>query len=227
LGSNESPREAVAARSFWGSDPAMARGEAPTGLAASAAALFGQAERDLPETVVVRRSLPGLAVPLAMDHPSFLSVAHGAGRLALAAGLGSTIGIDRTLRGKSAGMRTHALVAMGAALLAYTAAELVAVEHYDSTSVARVVQGLITGIGFLGAGVILHDRAEHVRGLTTAAAIWLDAAIGAACGAGELAIAVVATVFSLALLLATPLERWLQKHFGPSEKSSARHDDDS
>lgn len=160
-----------------------------------------------------------------MDHASLSAFSHGVGRLALAAGLGCIIGLERTLRGKSAGMRTHALVALGAALLAWTATILVEADHYDSTSVARVVQGLITGIGFLGAGVILHDRDQHVRGLTTAAAIWLDAAIGAACGAGELAIAGVATAFSLALLVASPIERAIRRRFPPQRHADEPDDE--
>ena len=154
-----------------------------------------------------------------------MSLTQGAGRLALAAALGCVIGLERTLRGKYAGLRTHALVSLGAALLTFTASDLVAGQHYDTTSVARVVQGLITGIGFLGAGVILHDRRNHVRGLTTAAAIWLDAAIGAACGAGEGAIGVVAMLFSLALLAASPLERAVRRRFPPREGDEGSEDE--
>ncbi|HEY8105587.1 MAG TPA: MgtC/SapB family protein [Gemmatimonadales bacterium] len=100
-------------------------------------------------------------------------------RFAVAVLVGGSIGLNRDLRGKPAGVRTHALVCLGAALLT-----VVASDGADAASASRVMQGIITGIGFIGAGVILHrDSGKSVRGLTTAATIWIVATLGIACGA--------------------------------------------
>jgi putative Mg2+ transporter-C (MgtC) family protein len=107
-------------------------------------------------------------------------------RLSLATLMGGLIGLNRGLHGKPAGVRTHALVALGAALILIVAERLPGAEGaHVSDAQSRVIQGLITGIGFLGAGVILHGANENrVHGLTTAAALWMAALLGAACGAG-------------------------------------------
>ena len=103
-------------------------------------------------------------------------------RLGMAALLGGLLGYEREHAGKAAGVRTHMLVAMGAALLVLTA-EQAGVQPADNS---RVLQGIIAGIGFLGAGTILKGDAEsQVRGLTTAAGIWLTAAIGVPHDAGK------------------------------------------
>ncbi|HEV6965592.1 MgtC/SapB family protein, partial [Roseateles sp.] len=103
-------------------------------------------------------------------------------RLLLAALLGGLLGYERERQGKAAGLRTHMLVAMGAALF-------VLVPQLDgmvSADLSRVIQGIVTGLGFLGAGAIVkHKSEEHVEGLTTAAGIWMTAAIGVACGLGR------------------------------------------
>jgi putative Mg2+ transporter-C (MgtC) family protein len=103
-------------------------------------------------------------------------------RLVIAAVLGLLIGRDRERAGKAAGVRTHLLVAVGAAAF-------VAVPQQSGASAAdmtRVIQGLVTGIGFLGAGCIWKDDTEgRVEGLTTAAGLWLTAAVGAAAGMGR------------------------------------------
>jgi putative Mg2+ transporter-C (MgtC) family protein len=101
-------------------------------------------------------------------------------RLGAAILAGAVLGLNRNLRGKAAGLRTHALVALGAALVVVTGAQLA------DREMTRVVQGVITGIGFIGAGVILHPRngTDRVRGLTTAASVWVAAALGVAAGAG-------------------------------------------
>lgn len=99
-------------------------------------------------------------------------------RFAAAVLVGGSIGLNRDLRGKPAGVRTHALVSLGAALVT-----VVASESADPAAVSRVMQGIITGIGFIGAGVILHrNSGKSVRGLTTAATIWIVATLGIACG---------------------------------------------
>ena len=121
-------------------------------------------------------------------------------RLLAALAVGAVIGYQRERTGKAAGLRTHMLVAMGTALIV-----IACVEHgMGDDALSRVIQGLVTGIGFLGAGTILK-RAElrEIHGLTTAAGIWMTAAASAAVGLGEIAIALVGTVlawFVLSLL---------------------------
>jgi putative Mg2+ transporter-C (MgtC) family protein len=122
-------------------------------------------------------------------------------RLLLAAALGAVLGYERERRGKAAGMRTHMLVAIGAALF-------VLVPQQAGMAVAdmsRVIQGIVTGVGFLGAGAIIKHAPEHsVQGLTTAAGVWMTAAIGIACGLGREATAVLSTMLALAVLTAVP-----------------------
>src|SRR5688572_8358529 len=108
-------------------------------------------------------------------------------RLGAALLAGAIIGIDREVNRRPAGMRTHALVSLGAAL---TVLVIAGAPGTQADALSRVVQGVITGIGFLGAGVIMQHEAERrVEGLTTAATIWVAAALGMACGAGQLALA--------------------------------------
>ena len=130
-------------------------------------------------------------------------------RLLVAVVLGAIIGYERERSGKTAGLRTHMLVALGVALV-IVSAEQAGVQPADMT---RVLQGLFAGIGFLGAGAILKlDEKERVKGLTTAAGIWATAAIAAAAGLGREATAVFATVLAyiiLALLL--KLEQKLER----------------
>jgi putative Mg2+ transporter-C (MgtC) family protein len=122
-------------------------------------------------------------------------------RLLLAAVLGGALGYERERSGKAAGLRTHMLVAIGAALF-------VLVPQQGGMAVAdmsRVIQGIVTGVGFLGAGAIIKHAPEHsVQGLTTAAGVWMTAAIGIACGLGREATAVLSTVLALAVLTVVP-----------------------
>lgn len=111
------------------------------------------------------------------------------------------IGLERDRRHMPTGFRTLGLVGLGAC-----AAVLAALKVGDSDGFSRVAQGVVTGIGFLGAGVILQgQRLRDVKGLTTAAAIWLSAAVGLLCGAGQFTLAIVTTVLAVALLLADVL----------------------
>jgi putative Mg2+ transporter-C (MgtC) family protein len=104
-------------------------------------------------------------------------------RITAAVLIGSVIGLDRELHHKPAGLRTHGLVALGAAAITLTGVQLSS--PGDPGGVLRVVQGIITGIGFLGAGVILHPANQgNVLGLTTAASLWVVAGLGIGCGAG-------------------------------------------
>src|SRR5215510_3493509 len=103
-------------------------------------------------------------------------------RLLLATIFGAVIGLNREREGKPAGLRTHALVALGAATFTLVGLLL---QSSDAAAPGRVLQGIVAGVGFIGAGVILHRQdARGVEGLTTAAAIWIAATIGVAAGAG-------------------------------------------
>ena len=122
-------------------------------------------------------------------------------RLLLAAFLGGLLGIEREKKGKAAGVRTHMLVSMGAALFVLLATQ----GGMKDTELSRVLQGVIAGIGFLGAGTILKaEREEKVYGLTTAAGIWLTAAIGVAAGLGRESTAVLSTLLALGVLALVP-----------------------
>lgn len=136
------------------------------------------------------------------DVPDAAQVTRILTRLILAALLGGALGYERESQGKAAGIRTHMLVAMGAALF-------VLVPQLDGMAVAdlsRVLQGIVTGIGFLGAGAIIKHRSEEdVQGLTTAAGIWLTAAIGVACGLGRESTALLSTLLALIVLRVLPL----------------------
>ncbi|UZQ55588.1 MgtC/SapB family protein [Trichothermofontia sichuanensis B231] len=110
------------------------------------------------------------------------------GRLALALAIGGVIGWEREITGKAAGLRTHMLVSLGAALFVLLPLQLSKSESLDANALSRVVQGIATGVGFLGAGEILHRSSQEgkpvVRGLTSAAAIWMTAALGITAGCG-------------------------------------------
>lgn len=122
-------------------------------------------------------------------------------RLTLAALLGGVLGYERQSQGKAAGIRTHMLVAMGAALF-------VLVPQQGGMQVAdlsRVIQGVVAGVGFLGAGAILKLRdEEQVVGLTTAAGVFMTAAIGVACGLGRESTALLSTLLALVVLALVP-----------------------
>ena len=134
-------------------------------------------------------------------------------RLALAAAIGTLIGLNRDLHGKDAGVRTQSLVAIGAALAVLAIERVVGASDPTGSGVSRAVQGVLTGVGFLGAGVILHDASgQRVYGLTTAATIWVTAVFGVACGVGAYAevAAGVALVFAI-LWFGGPLEERLER----------------
>jgi putative Mg2+ transporter-C (MgtC) family protein len=138
-------------------------------------------------------------------------------RLGAAVLVGAAIGLDRNLHGKPTGVRTLGLVSLGSALLVMAASDMLTNAHgqVDSSAVSRVIQGLVTGIGFLGSGVIIHkDGSERVRGLTTAASIWVTAILGILCGIGSWQIAGIAlAIVFLLFLLGKPLERALHRRW--------------
>jgi putative Mg2+ transporter-C (MgtC) family protein len=122
-------------------------------------------------------------------------------RLLLAAALGGVLGYERERRGKAAGMRTHMLVALGSTLFVLVPQQA----GMHMTDLSRVLQGIVTGVGFLGAGTILKARDEaHLHGLTTAAGVWLTAAIGVTVGLGRDVTAILSTVLAVIILAYVP-----------------------
>lgn len=143
-------------------------------------------------------------------------------RLAVAVMLGGLLGYERERSGKAAGLRTHMLVALGAAL--FVLAPLQGGMNIDDLS--RVLQGVIAGIGFLGAGAIIKLSSEgEVKGLTTAASIWLTAAIGISAGMGKEVVAIVSTV--LALIILNLLRRVEHRMAGDARNTRKPSSDDS
>ena len=147
-------------------------------------------------------------------------------RLGAALVVGALFGLNRELHGKPAGLRTHALVSLGAA-----AAAVLILRSPDGhltgepNAISRVVQGILTGVGFLGAGVIMRDPAGHVTGLTTAATVWVCAVLGLVCGLGYwFVLGATALLTAIILLLGRPLERLAERLFhrhssGPPDHS--------
>jgi len=128
-------------------------------------------------------------------------------RLCVATLVGVALGLNRDLRGKPTGVRTLGLVGLASALA------VMAVARGTIADASRVIQGIVTGIGFLGAGVIIrNETGKRVHGLTTAACVWLTACVGAACGIGEWRLIAVAlpAVFIL-LVLGGPFERFVHR----------------
>jgi putative Mg2+ transporter-C (MgtC) family protein len=122
-------------------------------------------------------------------------------RLLLAAALGGLLGYDREIKGRAAGLRTHMLVSLGAALFVLIPQQVGA----SIADLTRVVQGLAAGVGFLGAGSIIMGRQqEETKGMTTAASIWLTAAIGVASGMGREVTAILSTLLALVILSLIP-----------------------
>ena len=129
-------------------------------------------------------------------------------RLSAAALSGAALGLNRDLHGKPTGVRTLGLVGVGAALA------VLAISGGTSADTSRVIQGILTGIGFLGVGVIVRDNeGHHIHGLTTAACVWLTACIGVACAVAEWRI----------ILISAPLIFVILAFGGPFEKAIHRH----
>ena len=141
------------------------------------------------------------------DFPGNVEIARLTVRLLFAVVLGGVLGFQRAEAGKAAGMRTYMLVTLGAALVVL----LPQLAGMSSADLSRIIQGIVTGIGFIGGGVILKMSEEHrIVGETTAASIWLTATIGIAAGTGRLSLAIVGTILGFVILtILGPLERWL------------------
>jgi putative Mg2+ transporter-C (MgtC) family protein len=146
--------------------------------------------------------------------PSALDIGRIAARLTLALVIGALLGVNRERVHKPAGLRTHMLVALGTALIVVAAVEA----RMSASDLSRVIQGLVTGIGFLGGGAILKLTAEHeIHGLTTAASIWTTAAVSIAAGLGEVATAALGLALGLVVLsLLAGLERRLGAGASPN-----------
>jgi putative Mg2+ transporter-C (MgtC) family protein len=129
-----------------------------------------------------------------IDWPSLI---HLTVRLVVAAVFGGLLGYQRAKSGKAAGLRTHILIAVGAAFFVVVPVLI----QLPKSEVSRIIQGLVTGIGFLGGGAILKLTDEkRIKGLTTAAGIWMTAAVGMAAGLGQFGAALVATTLGLIIL---------------------------
>ncbi len=154
-----------------------------------------------------------------MDYIDFVGGPEGIVlRLGAATLIGCLLGLDRELRDKPAGMRTHGLVCLGSALITLASLEITFTgESLDGAGALRAVQGLMAGIGFLGGGVILRDSSrQSVQGLTTAASLWVAACLGIACGMGLWITTLTAVGLTLLILIAgIHVERFVRRRFGP------------
>ena len=160
---------------------------------------------------------------LAAGFPETEAMVRIAVRLIVAMVFGAVIGIQRERAGKPAGLRTHMLVALGAAVFVIASDEF----GMNPDSISRVIQGLVTGIGFLGAGAILklYDK-RAVEGLTTAAGIWMTAALGVAVGLGRFGLALVATLLAwMTLSLVRQMEHILNRGARKSEDDTFSSED--
>jgi len=142
-------------------------------------------------------------------------------RLVAAMVLGGLVGVQRERTRKPAGLRTHVLVSVA------TAAFIVAcsANGMSSDGLSRVIQGIVTGIGFIGAGTILKVSQEHqIKGLTTAASVWMTAAIGVIIGLGSLGIALMVTVLALIILSLARLEHSIEGERREQSKEGTNQD---
>lgn len=159
-----------------------------------------------------------------MDIEAYVDPGEVALRLGCAVAFGLLLGLDREVRGRDAGVRTHMLVALGAAVMTIIAFELydaLRARHQDvAGDPLRVIEGVVTAVGFLGGGAILRGNGE-VQGLTTAANIWLCGAVGLACGAGLYVLAAITFGFTVTIVTGMYLiKRWLTSNAGPLEGGS-------
>jgi putative Mg2+ transporter-C (MgtC) family protein len=167
-------------------------------------------------------TLAQFALPFDFDRLQQIVVVNGAiGRLLVACMLGAAVGLEREFSRKAAGVRTNLLICMGSAFFTLLSAVLAGDANPDK---GRVASNIVQGIGFLGAGLILHNR-SRISGLTSAASIWVVASIGMACGAGLYAAAVVATIILIAALeLVGLLERRANLKIYPLVYEARGHD---
>jgi putative Mg2+ transporter-C (MgtC) family protein len=137
-------------------------------------------------------------------------------RLLLAVGLGAAVGLEREYHQKPAGLRTNILIALGSALFTILSISM----GHDSGTADRIAAQIVTGIGFLGGGAILRSG-NTVHGMTTAATIWVNAAIGVAAGMGQYALATATAVLSLVVLgVLPPIEAYFERRAGLTDRHS-------
>jgi putative Mg2+ transporter-C (MgtC) family protein len=130
-------------------------------------------------------------------------------RLLLATAIGGVLGAERELRRKTAGFRTNILIALGCAIFTIISITL------SSASPDRIASNIVTGVGFLGAGAIMRDQTGGVHGVTTAATVWVNAALGAAAGAGEYRLALVGAAITFTVLaILGPIEGKIEREAG-------------
>lgn len=145
-----------------------------------------------------------------MDGLEWTNIWDNIVRIGVAAVLGGALGFEREWKGHWAGLRTHMMVSIGCAILVISGLEASGKQH---EAVTRVIQGIASGIGFLGAGTILKlDKKQEIKGLTTASSIWLAAALGTTAGLAQYPLAVAAAVISLFVLgVLGPLEKLFER----------------
>ncbi len=154
-------------------------------------------------------------MPSAPPTPESFALAELATRLGLALAFGLLLGLEREIKGKSAGLRTHALVALSSAALTLFALDLASpADAGAERDPLRVIQGVAQAIGLLCAGMIIHGRGGGVRNLTTAATLWTAAAMGIACGAGYWPLAALTAAGVMLTLLFGGIVKRLLPHSG-------------
>ncbi|HEX8737873.1 MAG TPA: MgtC/SapB family protein [Pyrinomonadaceae bacterium] len=155
--------------------------------------------------------------------PDARQLVHVVIRLIAATLLGAVIGFQRERVGKPAGLRTHILVTLGTCVFVLSGSGY----GMSSDGLSRVIQGIVTGIGFIGAGSILKLNEERdIQGLTTAAGVWMAAAIGVAVGLGALGLAIISTILTLIILaLAGRIEVQINKQDRTDDKPAKRQNE--
>ena len=140
-------------------------------------------------------------------------------RLSAATLIGGVLGLNRDLHGKPTGVRTLGLVGLGSAMVVVAVVNTGPAGSGDFSAASRIVQGILTGIGFLGAGVIVRGVGKaRVHGLTTAACTWLTACLGTVCGFAHAPVIVIAVVLTAAVLIfGGPIERWFHARLPPPD----------
>lgn len=144
---------------------------------------------------------------------------HDIQNVLLAAVLGAALGLERQWQGKSAGLRTLMLVSIGSALFTIVSYQMAIIDMKHNSDVTRIASNIVTGIGFLGAGIIFRGHAS-VHGLTTAATVWTAAAIGMASGIGNYMLAIQTTIVSLVILMVL---HWFDMWFKRANETRTYH----
>ncbi len=158
-----------------------------------------------------------------------IGITEVAYRLGAALVLGGLLGLERERKNRPAGFRTMILISLGSAGFMIAGQEAIRAVAADqnavltSADISRVIQGLIGGIGFLGAGAVLHNK-KAVRGLTTAAAVWVTSCVGASAGLGLIMLAAVLSGFALFTLIVL---EWVENHYFPEVEEESKKNGDS